>query len=92
MAATYTQENRLMAISTPLGDDTLLLASFSGEEGISRLFRFELELLSTSESLDFNSIVGQNVTIRLTLASGNDRYSSAEPFHPRRGEAGTFPV
>jgi len=74
MAATYTQENRLMAIATPLGEDVLLLAGFSGEEGISRLFRFDLDLLSTSESLDYNSIVGQNATVRLTLASGNERY------------------
>src|SRR5215831_5988931 len=74
MAATFTQENRLMAINTPLGEDVLLLAGFSGEEGISRLFRFDLELLSTSESLDYNAIVGQNATVRLTLASGHTRY------------------
>jgi len=71
---TYTQENRLLAIATPLGDDTLLLAGFSGEETISRPFRFDLELLSESESIDFDAIVGQNVTVRLTLATGDDRY------------------
>ena len=71
---TYTQENRLMAIGTPLGEDAVLLSAFSGDEGISRLFRFDLELLSVSDSIDFNAIVGQNVTVRLTLASGNDRY------------------
>ena len=72
--ATYTQENRLMGIATSLGEDELLLASFSGEEGISRLFRFDLDLLSTNESVDYNAIVGTNVTIRLTLAGGNERY------------------
>jgi len=71
---TYTQENRLMAIGTPLAEDAVLLSAFSGDEGISRLFRFDLELLSVSDSIDFNAIVGQNVTVRLTLASGNDRY------------------
>ena len=69
----YTQENRLMAIATPLGEDEVLLSALSGEESISRLFRFDLELLSASESIDFNAIVGQNVTVRLTLAGGNDR-------------------
>ena len=63
-----------MAIATPLGDDALLLSGFSGEEGISRLFRFDLDLLSTSESIDFAAIVGKNVTIRLTLADDTDRY------------------
>jgi type VI secretion system secreted protein VgrG len=74
MAVSFTQENRLMAIATPLGDDALLLSGFSGDEGISRLFRFDLELLSTNESIDFSAIVGQNVTVRLTLASGEDRF------------------
>ncbi len=63
-----------MAIATPLGEDVLLLSSFSGEEGISRLFRFDLELLSTEESIDFNAIVGKNVTIRVTLTGGKERY------------------
>ena len=34
----YSQENRLIAIDTPLGKDELLLASFKGIEGISRIF------------------------------------------------------
>ena len=66
----YTQENRLMAIATPLGGDTVILTGFSGEEGISRLFRFDLELLSTNDSISFDSIVGGNVTVRLTMADG----------------------
>lgn len=70
----YTQENRLMAIGTPLGDDVLLLTGFTGEEGISRLFRFQLSLLSTNDSIDFNAIVGKAVTVRVTLADGSDRY------------------
>jgi type VI secretion system secreted protein VgrG len=63
-----------MAVATPLGPDALLLAGFTGEEGVSRLFRYDLELLSTSESIDFNALVGQNVTVRMTLAGGDDRY------------------
>ena len=70
----YTQENRLMAIGTPLGDDVLLLTGFTGEEGISRLFRFQLSLLSTKESIAFNDIVGKSVTVRITLADGSPRY------------------
>lgn len=58
-----TQENRLIALSTPLGDDKLLLASFSGHEAISRLFTFSLELLSEGDPVDFSTILGQNVTI-----------------------------
>ena len=69
----YTQENRLIAIDTPLGKDELLLASFKGIEGISRLFRFELKLLSENQNIVFEDIVGKNVTILITLADGSQR-------------------
>jgi type VI secretion system secreted protein VgrG len=69
-----TQENRLIAIDTPLGKDVLLLQGFTGREGISRLFSFQLDLLSTKESLDFKKIIGQNVTITIELAGGKQRY------------------
>ncbi len=70
----YTQDNRLIAIDTPLGKDVLLLHSFTGYEGISRLFRFELDLLSEDPSISYDKIVGQRVTIRVSLADGRERY------------------
>jgi type VI secretion system secreted protein VgrG len=71
---TYIQQNRLIAIDTPLGKDVLLLASFTGREGISRLFNFHLDLLSTKNSISFQDLVGQKVTIRVTLFDGSERY------------------
>ena len=38
--ATFTQEKRLLAVSTPLGKDVFLLTGFSGREEISRLFNW----------------------------------------------------
>src|ERR1700675_331982 len=70
----YTQENRLIAIKTPLGEDVLLLQALSGEEGISRPFKFNLDLLSDNPSLAFQDIVGQKVTIRVGLIEGGERY------------------
>jgi type VI secretion system secreted protein VgrG len=67
----YTQENRLIALDSPLCDDVLLLKGFSGREGISQLFRFNLDLLSDQDSIDFKEIVGQNVTIRALLSDGS---------------------
>jgi len=62
----FTQTNRALQIETPLGPDVLLLRSFSGQEAISQLFRFQLELFSeTDDSISFDSIVGQNVTIHV---------------------------
>jgi len=70
----YTQTNRRIAISTPLGDDVLLLRSFNGSEAISQLFHFDLDLLSENDSLKFQDIVGKNVTLRITDVGGNERY------------------
>ena len=62
----FTQTDRALQIETPLGPDVLLLRSVSGQEAISQLFRFQLELLSeTDDSISFDSIVGKNVTIHL---------------------------
>ena len=71
----YTQANRLLSIDTPLGTDVLLLQSLTGHEGISRLFNYELEMLAyDNDSITFNDIVGQNVTITIQLADGTPRY------------------
>ena len=71
---TYNQENRLIGIDTPLGTDVLLLQGFTGREGISRLFRFDLDLASEKDSISFKDIIGQKVTIRVTLADNTPRY------------------
>lgn len=71
---TYTQDKLYFSLSTPLGTDTLLLRSFHGEEGISELFRFQLEMQSETADIDFSSIIGQGVTITVELADDTQRY------------------
>ena len=70
----YTQDERSMAVHTPLGKDVLLLAGLSGTEGLSRLFNFELTLFSENNNISFESIVGQNVTVSMVLAADSVRY------------------
>lgn len=70
----YTQENRFIAIETPLGKDELLLAGFRGNEGISSLFHFDLDLLSENQNVVFENIIGQNVTISMILNDGSQRF------------------
>ena len=73
--STYTQANRPMAIQTPLGPDVLLLTGLKGREGISELFRFELELLAEQATkVAFDQILGQAVTVELELPGGGTRY------------------
>jgi type VI secretion system secreted protein VgrG len=70
----YTQTHRRIAISTPLGKDVLLLRGFTGSEAISQLFHFDLDLLSESDSIKFQDIVGKNVALRIFDAEGKERH------------------
>jgi type VI secretion system secreted protein VgrG len=69
-----TQKHRELAIETPLGEDVLLLISFSGTEQLGRLFEYKLELASEDYEIKPESIVGQNVSIRLNLGDSGTRY------------------
>src|SRR5712692_5714218 len=69
-----TQANRFAAIDTPLGADVLVLKSFSFREQLGRLFQMELELLSENHNLDFDKIIGENVTARLELVDKQTRF------------------
>jgi type VI secretion system secreted protein VgrG len=66
----YTQDSRQMSINTPLGKDILLLAGFQGTEAISRLFSFELDLLSENNTISFEDIIGKRVLITVQLPKG----------------------
>ena len=69
-----TQATRHISIETPLGEDVLLLQGFSGHEELSRLFEFDLDLLSENYEITFDDIIGQNVTICMDLPEGGSRY------------------
>ncbi|MFO0907111.1 MAG: type VI secretion system tip protein TssI/VgrG [Isosphaeraceae bacterium] len=71
------QDHRSMAVATPLPFNTLLLMGFRGEEGISQLFRFRLDLAAhDANAVDFDRLLGRPVSIRLTLPAGKVRYFS----------------
>ena len=83
----YTQDHRLLAISTPLGKDVLLLQEITGNECISRLFSYELELLAhDNDSISFSDIVGQKVSISIQLPDTTPRYISGYVSRFSQGE------
>ena len=77
----------LFTLTTPLGADKLLLKGFRGSEGISRLFRFDLDLLSQDPNIDFTQIIGKNVSIAITQADGTPRYLNG--YISRFGQGGS---
>ena len=68
----FTQDNRPLRISTPLGKDALLITGFSGQEEISRLFHFHVELAAPlGQTIDFAALLGKTVSVQLDLAGGD---------------------
>ena len=65
--ARYSQEPRLIDVSTPLGEDVLLLLSFSGREEVSRLFSYSLVTASQRDDIAPDELVGKNITFALEL-------------------------
>src|SRR5207248_910115 len=72
--ATNTQTYRPMAVSTPLGPDKLLLVGLSGHEGLSQLFRFQLDAVAENKTdVAFDKLLGQPLGVRLELAGGKEQ-------------------
>jgi len=70
----FTQTDRLLQIDTPLGKDVLLLSGFTGEEGISQLFKFDLELLTEGPHIAAKDLIGKAVTLRIVLKESEERF------------------
>ena len=59
----YSEGNRYLYLDTPLGASKLLLQSFTGSEGLSTLFDFQLELLAeNATTVEFDQLIGQRVS------------------------------
>jgi type VI secretion system secreted protein VgrG len=70
----YTQANRPLKVTTPLGPDTLFLIGFTGHEAVSQLFSYQLELLAENgKEVAFDKLLGQPVSVSLALPGGKTR-------------------
>ncbi len=61
-------------VTTPFGDGKLLIRTIQGEERLSGLFQYTLEMVSADKNLDFTEIVGKGVTVTMTLVDGSSAY------------------
>lgn len=71
-----TQNQRIAKVSTSMGDGVFALYRMAGNESVSRLFEYDLELLSENGSVDLQALLGTTVTVELMLEDGSGR-----PFH-----------
>ncbi|MBD9656869.1 type VI secretion system tip protein VgrG [Pseudomonas sp. PDM12] len=69
-----TQQSRMAKVSSPLGDNALVMERLAGSESLGRLFHYELSLASENASLKLNALLGKPMGLAVQLADGSDRY------------------
>jgi type VI secretion system secreted protein VgrG len=68
----YTDEHRLIRLTTPLGDNQLIATAFQGREAISELFSFQIDARTESKTpVAFDDLLGQSVTVEIVMLQGN---------------------
>ena len=65
---------RAMEITTPLGEDVLLFHGMHAREELSRLFDYQLDLLSLKNDINLDKILGKNVTVTVALPDDSSRH------------------
>ncbi|MBM3753092.1 MAG: hypothetical protein FJW38_03835 [Acidobacteria bacterium] len=69
-----TQKNRLLNLTTALGEDVLLIRSIDGSEGISELYRYSIECFAPNSTvIDFSRLIGTNAGVKVHVAD-DDKY------------------
>ena len=70
---TWIQGRRLLAIETSLGKDHLLATALAGEEGISELFSYDVEILSANRSISAETMIGDKAKLVILPEEGEGR-------------------
>jgi len=69
------QRARSLGVTTPLGEDALLLRAMRGKERLSTLFKYKLDLISESrQPVRPEDLLGQPVTVRLNIPDHRTPY------------------
>jgi type VI secretion system secreted protein VgrG len=77
MPSGFTQNNRFLKLTTPLGADVLLIESFTVSEHVSDTFEIEIDCLAdVGKVIDSTKLLGQSVTVhvRLNPETEKERY------------------
>ena len=83
----FTQNTRLLRLTTPLGKD-LLAECVHGEESIGGGYRFRIDALCLDAHLPLKLLVGQPALLQLLTAASIDQL---RPFHGYITAAGQLP-
>lgn len=74
----FTQQSRLLRLTTPAGPDKLLAECVKGMEGMGEGFRFEITALSLDAHIELKSLAGQPALLELLPAASR---TDLRPIH-----------
>ncbi|MBP0615943.1 type VI secretion system Vgr family protein [Jiella mangrovi] len=74
MSGSLLQRTRIGELTTPFGEDVLVLHRLTGTEAISENFELRVDALSKQPDLDFASAIGEHCTVRLNTIRDGVRY------------------
>src|SRR5262245_13643904 len=66
----FTQADRLLSIATGLSEDAVLMTALAGQQALSQLFHFQLDLIS-EQPLQFDHFLKQDATTAMVLPNGD---------------------
>ncbi|BAI72418.1 hypothetical protein AZL_017800 [Azospirillum sp. B510] len=72
-APTLSQTGRLLSLTSPLGADVLIPVAVEGEEGLSRLFRYTITLVSPRMTIAPADMLGKSLTLSIARKGGDPR-------------------
>ncbi len=61
-------------VSSPLGDEALTLTEFHGVEELSRLFTYQLDVISADDTLTAGDLLGSEVTVSISDGAAGRRH------------------
>ncbi len=76
-------------MTSPWGDDKLIITKLEGYEAISKPFEFQLEMYAYDSSLNLNELVGETVTITVKI-NKKKRYFNGVVGQVSQGDSYTF--
>lgn len=82
----YTTSRRMFLLSTPLGEDALLINEFEGTERVSHLFHFKLTMLSERDDIDADDLLGKRVTLRIETVEDERHWTGLVSSFLRTGQ------
>jgi type VI secretion system secreted protein VgrG len=65
---------RKFSVKTSLPQDKLLIRTATVTERLGQPFEIEIDLLSPDESVDFDSLLGKEITVGIELDSGTRHF------------------